>query len=62
MKLDLDGDGTLSFDEIRVGLQRLRRDDTDKINQLLAEADTDGSGEIDFEEFFAALYGENLFC
>ena len=54
-QLDIDGDGSLTFEEIKKGLKRLGRDDTDFINQLLAQADTDGSGEIDFDEFVAAI-------
>ena len=56
-QLDNDGDGSLTFEEIKEGLKRLERDDTDFIYQLLAQADTDGSGEIDFEEFVAAIQG-----
>ena len=59
--LDVDGDGTLTPDEIKEGLERLGRDDSAIIYQILLEADEDGSGDVDFDEFLAALQGKNLF-
>ena len=59
--LDIDGNGTLSFDEIKQVLQQKFPYDSEYIYSLLLKADTDGSGEIDYEEFVAALQGQNLF-
>lgn len=53
--LDVDGDGTLTPEEIKEGLDKIGRDDSEIIYQLLLEADEDGSGDVDFEEFLAAL-------
>lgn len=60
-QLDVDGDGTLTYEEIKDGLQRLGREDADYIYELLLNSDADGSGEIDYEEFVAVMQGKNLF-
>ena len=57
--IDVNGDGTLTLEEIKEALQG--REDADYIYQLLVNADTDGSGEIDYQEFLAATTGSNIF-
>ena len=52
LSLDNDGSGTLSFDELREGLKD--REDSFSLIEMLKNADTDGSGEVDYTEFIAA--------
>jgi calcium-dependent protein kinase len=52
LALDVNGDGSLSLEEIREGLKD--RDDVEDIMGMLAAADTDGSGDINYTEFIAA--------
>ena len=50
--MDKDGGGSLSADEVKQLMEllgmKLKQDDVD---QMIAEIDADGSGQIDFEEF-----------
>lgn len=52
---DKNGNGTISFDELRDNLQGNDQDDDgcmDEIfRELIKEVDMDGNGEIDFKEF-----------
>lgn len=52
MSLDVNGDGSLTIDEIRKGLEG--RENGDTILDIMKSADTDGSGEINYTEFIAA--------
>jgi calcium-dependent protein kinase len=52
LAIDKDGSGTLSLDELKVGLAG--REDSFNLMNILKNADTDGSGEIDYTEFIAA--------
>ena len=55
-KFDVDGSGTVSTEEMASMLSLLEMDLTpDEVAQLMVDADPDGSGEIDFEEFYAVL-------
>lgn len=58
-QLDVNGDGGLSLEELKKGLKGKENGDT--ILQLLASADTDGSGEINYTEFLAATIDANIF-
>ena len=49
-KLDIDGDGELTHDEIAKGLDG-SSDVRDLLNQLMSGADQDGDGEVSVEEF-----------
>jgi len=54
LAIDKNGDGRLSFLEIEEGLAQLKLDDADALLQMLKEADTDNSGQVDYTEFIAA--------
>ena len=54
LAIDKNGDGRLSFQEIEEGLTQLKLDDADDLLQMLKEADTDNSGQVDYTEFIAA--------
>jgi len=60
LALDVNGDGSLSLEEIREGLKD--RPDADNILKMLQAADTDGSGDINYTEFIAATMSDNLAC
>uniref|UniRef100_A0A0G4FA06 non-specific serine/threonine protein kinase n=1 Tax=Chromera velia CCMP2878 TaxID=1169474 RepID=A0A0G4FA06_9ALVE len=54
-EVDSDGSGTLSFEEIRKGLQAVGMEELpDDLDDLLNQVDADGSGQIDYSEFLAA--------
>ena len=57
--LDKNGDGSLSFEELRVGLKG--RENGEALLEIMKSADTDGSGEINYTEFIAATIDTNIF-
>ena len=57
--LDINGDGSLSINELKDGLKGKENGET--ILELLKSADTDGSGEINYTEFIAATIDANIF-
>jgi Ca2+-binding EF-hand superfamily protein len=60
--IDVNGDGTLTFDEMRLGLQKAGM--TDLVEDMLETmriVDTDGSGVIDYSEFLAATLGRKVY-
>ena len=59
LKLDVNGDGSLSLDEISTGLKG--KANHDNIVNMLKAADTDGSGDINYTEFLAATIGKNIY-
>jgi calcium-dependent protein kinase len=59
LSLDGDGNGTLSLDELKAGLAD--REDSFSLMEILKNADTDGSGEIDYTEFIAATIDQNIY-
>ena len=53
---DADHSGSVSTEEITEMLQSLGvKSDPEQITSIVKAADTDGNGEIDFEEFYAAM-------
>ena len=53
--LDLNGDGKLSRDELITGYRQTMGDLAEaEVDRILAIADADGSGEIDYSEWIIA--------
>ena len=52
MSIDKNGDGSLSFEELKQGLDH--KENAETLLELLKAADTDNSGSIDYTEFLAA--------
>jgi len=59
-KLDTNGDGVLSLEEMQAGLKGLSHRSKD-IEEIMKNLDTDKSGEIDYTEFIAATMEANLY-
>lgn len=55
-QFDLDGNGKLSIDEIRTILNSDLKYDEETLLQIMREADKNGDGEIDFEEFSGIFF------
>ena len=56
--LDVNGDGSISLDELKEGLAEKENGET--LYNMLKAADTDNSGEIDYTEFIAAcMYSQD---
>eukprot|EP00826_Nyctotherus_ovalis_P026734 TRINITY_DN2085_c0_g2_i11.p2 TRINITY_DN2085_c0_g2~~TRINITY_DN2085_c0_g2_i11.p2 ORF type:complete len:134 (-),score=52.92 TRINITY_DN2085_c0_g2_i11:149-550(-) len=56
--LDENGDGKLSYEEIKKGLKG--RADEKELTNLMLAIDTDNNGFIEYNEFLAAAMGEEL--
>ena len=53
---DKDGDGTITTDELGTVMRSLGQNPTEnELNELVEEADADGSGTLDFEEFLELM-------
>ncbi|CAB4013129.1 calmodulin 12 [Paramuricea clavata] len=53
---DTDCSGTISIDELEVVMNSLGQRPTDEeLKRMIAEADADGNGEVDFEEFLSLM-------
>ena len=59
MSLDVNGDGSLSMEELTKSLKG--QENGDQILELMKSADTDGSGEINYTEFLAATMDANIY-
>ena len=59
MSLDVNGDGSLTFEELKIGLKD--KENGDALMELMKSADTDGSGQINNTEFLAATMDAKLF-
>jgi len=59
MSLDVNGDGSLTLDELRKGLEG--KENGEDLLAIMKGADTDGSGEINYTEFLAATIDANVF-
>ena len=56
---DRDGNGFISAGELRHVLNNLDEPVTDdEANEIIEEADTDGDGQINYEEFVRMITGE----
>ena len=56
---DMDGDGICKDEVVQIA-KRISPDATDKdIDSLFTMADVDGSGHIDFDEFYTAAYSQS---
>jgi calcium-dependent protein kinase len=61
LAIDKNGDGSLTFQEIEQGLKDLNIANREQLLINMREADTDGSGELDYTEFIAACLDEKLY-
>lgn len=59
LSLDVNGDGSLTLDELRKGLEG--KENGEELIMIMQGADTDGSGEINYTEFLAATIDANVF-
>ena len=59
MALDKNGDGNITFAELKSGLGH--KENADTLIQLLKGADTDNSGSIDYTEFLAATMDAQVY-
>ena len=60
--LDLNKDGTLALDEMKEGIEKLKKDNIDiDIGGIFKSIDTDHSGKIDYTEFLAASIDQKLY-
>ncbi|XP_072298596.1 calcium-binding protein 5b [Eucyclogobius newberryi] len=52
-EFDIDGDGSITIDELRQAMLKLMGEHTNRkeIEAVVREADNDGDGTVDFEEF-----------
>tara|TARA_B110000914_G_C15150994_1_gene303908 strand:- start:33 stop:443 length:411 start_codon:yes stop_codon:yes gene_type:complete len=57
--LDENGDGSLTMDELRVGLKG--KENGEAMLSIMKSADTDNSGEINYTEFIAATLDAQIF-
>lgn len=58
---DVDGDGTISTEELARVIKTLNPSLTEKtVTAMMGEVDTNGDGEIDINEFVAWMSGENM--
>lgn len=55
---DADRSGKIDRDEVRMLMKKLAQTLTeDEIDEIMAEVDTDGDGEISFDEFREMMFG-----
>jgi len=52
--LDVDGDGALTMEELKVGLNRLSSNEADAVRAVMQGVDVDCGGTINYTEFLAA--------
>jgi len=57
--LDKDGDGKLSFEELKEGMTSCKTDE--EIKEIMESVDTDKSGFIDYTEFLAASIEPSIY-
>jgi calcium-dependent protein kinase len=54
MKLDSDGDGCVTADELKAGLKQIQSLSEETVQQILSGYDYNGNGAVDYTEFLAA--------
>lgn len=54
MSMDTNNDGTVTTEELRAGLRETGVDLSERLDEMIAHLDTDGSGVLDYTEFLAA--------
>lgn len=59
--LDADGNGTITIEELRDGIQKMGMEVPEDLMKIMSEVDSDGSGEIDYSEFLAATLDRRHF-
>ncbi|CAB1341266.1 unnamed protein product [Coregonus sp. 'balchen'] len=59
-EFDMDGDGSITIDELRHAMTKLLGENTNRkeIEALVREADNNGDGTVDFEEFVKMMSRE----
>ena len=57
--LDKNGDGNITFEELKAGLGH--KENAETLIELLRGADTDKSGSIDYTEFIAATHDHQTY-
>ena len=57
--LDRNGDGSITFEELKQGLGH--KENAETLLELLKAADVDGSGSIDYTEFIAATLDAQVY-
>jgi calcium-dependent protein kinase len=60
-KLDTSGNGTLTVDEIREGLEEFKDRTSSEFTPFIDSIDTDKDGTVDYTEFIAATMQRNLY-
>jgi calcium-dependent protein kinase len=61
LAIDVNGDGSLSFQEIEDGLKKLKLSNYEDLLACLKEADVDNSGSVDYTEFIAATLDSQVY-
>jgi calcium-dependent protein kinase len=61
LSMDKNADGTLSIPELKEGLHKSGVALPKDLDQMLLDADTDGSGVVDYTEFLAATMDKKLY-
>jgi len=59
--MDKNGDGTLTFSEVKEGMKKAGMELGPDIDDILKGLDSDESGEIDYSEFLAAAMGRRAY-
>lgn len=60
--LDKNKDGTLTFEEMKEGIEKLNKDKTDvNVEELFKSIDTNNSGVVNYTEFIAASMDQKLY-
>ena len=57
--LDKDGDGSVSAAELQERLSKLEGLSVKEVEELVRVADTDGNGEVDYQEFVVAFHSSS---